>query len=223
MKEEIEQRFAELLESGKQLIKNIPWGSDGSLNYWVRDDNIPSYQEWLSSCANLLRMVAPHDSHFSEECQRLLTHQDMRSGIPATVAQKMFGLVSSAREEWKHGLLRKIEYVVAAETFDEFLDHASLYHKGGKKIEASVLASAVFEDTVKKIAAKNKVASAGQSLEPLIEELVKANILTPVKAKRLKGHAGVRNYALHAEWDKFDIRDVGELINGVREIIENYL
>ncbi len=104
MKEEIEQRFAQLLESGKQLLHRLPWGRDGSLNYWVRDDDIPSNQEWLSSCANLVRLVAYHDSHYSEECQRLITHENMASGIPATVIQKMFGLLSSAYEEWKHGV-----------------------------------------------------------------------------------------------------------------------
>ena len=61
------------------------------------------------------------------------------------------------------------------------------------------------------------------SLEPLIDELVKQNIFTPVKAKRVKSFAGVRNHASHAEWDDFDIRDVGELINGTRELIDTFL
>jgi len=47
--------------------------------------------------------------------------------------------------------------------------------------------------------------------------------ITPVKAKRFKGFSGVRNSALHAEWDQIDIKDVGELINGIREMIEQYL
>ncbi len=49
------------------------------------------------------------------------------------------------------------------------------------------------------------------------------SIFTLVKAKRIKGFARVRNHALHAEWNKFDIKDVGELISGTREIIDNFL
>jgi uncharacterized protein YutE (UPF0331/DUF86 family) len=76
---------------------------------------------------------------------------------------------------------------------------------------------------VKKIAARNNVATAGKTLEPLIDELVTAGVFTPVKAKRVKSHAGVRNYALHAEWNLIDLRDVWELIKGVRSLIEDYL
>ena len=48
-------------------------------------------------------------------------------------------------------------------------------------------------------------------------------MFTPVKGKRVKGFASVRNHSLHAEWDKFDIQDVGELIKGIRELIDQFL
>ncbi len=108
-------------------------------------------------------------------------------------------------------------------SFDSFLDHAAQYHKGNKKIEAAVLGSAVLEDTVKKIAVKYGPNPGGFSLEELIDNLVKAGVITEVKAKRIRSYAGVRNSALHAEWDKFDIQDVGQLIKGTRELIEQFL
>jgi hypothetical protein len=52
---------------------------------------------------------------------------------------------------------------------------------------------------------------------------VQAGVLTQVKAKRVRSFAGVRNHALHAEWDKFDISDVGAMIKGIRELIEEFL
>jgi len=147
----------------------------------------------------------------------------MKQGIASHLVQKMYGVLNAAKTEWDHGLLRKIEYIVIAATFDDFLDHAAAYHRGNKKTESSVLASAVLEDTIKKIARKHNVESSGISLEPLIDELVKVQVFTPLKAKRIKGYAGVRNHALHADWDKFDIRDVGDLIKGTREVIEEFL
>jgi len=104
-----------------------------------------------------------------------------------------------------------------------YFRHASTYHKAGKKIESAVLASAVFEDTIRKISQKNDFSEKGKSLETIIDELTKMNIFTPVKAKRIKGYSAIRNKALHAQWDDFDIRDVGELIKGTRELIETYL
>jgi uncharacterized protein YutE (UPF0331/DUF86 family) len=152
-----------------------------------------------------------------------MENENMRNGIPAQVVTKLLGLLTSAQLEWSSGLLREIDYIIAAETFDDFLDHAVVYHKANKKIEAAVLGSAVFEDTVKKLAVKNGIETKEKTLDPLIDELASEGILTPVKAKRLKAYAGVRNKALHAEWDSFDIKDVGEMISGVRELIEQYL
>jgi len=222
MKEEIENRFAVLLDQGEHLMQCLPRDAH-EIEHFVGRADVPTYQAWLTSVAHLVRLVAWTESYFVEECTRLLTHKSMPNGIGTIVIQKMYGLLLSAREEWNHGLLRQVEYIIAAETFDDFLDHAEHYHKGGKVTEASVLASAVLEDTVKKIAARNNVATAGKTLEPLIDELVTAGVFTPVKAKRVKSHAGVRNHALHAEWNRIDLRDVWELIKGVRSLIEDYL
>ena len=220
MQDKICERFNELLKEGSDLVQKLP---KDPYTLRVSKEEIPRYQSWLSSVSNLIRVVTKEDSYFSEECTRLITHEHMSNGIPPQIIQKMQGLLSSAKEEWSKGLLRKIEYVISAATFDDFLDHAAEYHKGNKKTEASVLASAVLEDTMKKVALKNGIKTDKLSLENLIEELVKKDIFTLVKSKRVKGYAAVRNHALHAEWDKFDIKDVGELINGTREIIEEFL
>jgi hypothetical protein len=184
---------------------------------------MPEFLAWCSSVANLITAIAPSSSPLHKQVSAILEHDDLKNGVPSNVVLQMRGLLASTREEFEHGLLGKLEYIVAAATFDDFLDHAAAYHKGGKKIEASVLASTVLEDTVKKIAGKNSITVAGRSLDPLIDDLVKAGIFTPVKAKRVKSFVAVRNHALHAEWDSFDLRDVGELITGTRDLIEGFL
>ena len=222
MKENIEKRFTELLAIGQKLTNSFPYDEYGP-DYWVEKRRIAKYHQWLISVTNLVNLITPANSIFIAECNRLMNDQEMKDGIPTRVVQQMYGLLNSALEEWKAGLLRKIEYIVVAETFDDFLDHATQYHKGNKKIESSVLASTVLEDTIKKIANRNGIDPKGLSLEPLIDELIKKDIFTPVKGKRVKGFASVRNHSLHAEWDKFDIQDVGELIKGTRELIDQFL
>lgn len=222
MKEDIEKRLSELLTIGQNLVNTLPYDKYGP-TYWVDKRRIVEYQQWLSSAANLIHLIAYSGSTFTEECEKLMNDKETESGIPTRIVQKMRGLLESAQDEWNRGLLRKIEYIIAAETFDDFLDHAISYHKGGKKIESSVLASAVLEDTIKKIAKKNNIAPKGLSLEPLIDELIKQNVFTSVKGKRIKGFASVRNYALHAEWDEFDIKDIGELTKGIRELIDQFI
>jgi hypothetical protein len=219
---DIKARLDSLIQRGTQLNARIPRDQYGP-QYWIREEDLVEFQAWLSSAANVILAVAPSSSPLAQQVVSLLAHPDLKGGISSHLVLQLHGILTAAREEFEHGMLARIEYIVAAATFDDFLDHAADYHKGNKKIEASVLASAVLEDTVKKIAAKSGIAVAGVSLEPLIDELAKAGIFTLVKANRVKGFAAVRNHALHAEWDKFDIRDVGELISGTRELLASFL
>ena len=235
MKGKITDRFSTLIGEGQTLLSAIPplviptdgHGTmkriPGEVACSVNALRIPEYQQWLSSVSNLIHNVAGPDSYFCKECDRLMTGEGAKHSISSLVVQKMFGLLNAAKQEWDHGLLAGIEYIIAGTTFDNFLDHAAKYHRENNKNEASVLASAVLEDTVKKIAQKNGIETSGKTLDPLVDELVKANVFTPVKGKRVKAYAGVRNHALHADWDKFDISDVGQLIEGTRQLIENYL
>jgi uncharacterized protein YutE (UPF0331/DUF86 family) len=120
------------------------------------------------------------------------------------------------------GLLTEVAYQIYAETFDDFLDQAERMHKGGSLEGSSVLAAAVLEDTMKKIAGKNNVQPA-PGLEETINALVAAGVFTGVFAKRVKAWAGVRTAALHARWDELDLKAVGDLIRGTRELISDYL
>jgi uncharacterized protein YutE (UPF0331/DUF86 family) len=234
-KEEITKRFVALIKRGGELLGTlgpaiVRISLDGqkkvdmnSYTYWVPQVRIPDFLAWLTSASSLIRFISLSDAPLVKECDRLMADEDLKKGIPSKIIVYMLGLLKGAKDDWEHGLLGRIEYIVAGATFDNFLDHATEYHKGNKKVEASVLASAVLEDTMKKIATKNGVDTNGKTLDPLIDDLVKANVFTPVKAKSIKAYAGVRNLALHAEWDKFDISDVGKLIAGTKELIENYL
>jgi hypothetical protein len=222
MDQDLQKRCIELIEEGKQIVGQIGY-YESEPEYWYRNSEIAALQAWIASVSNFFRLTATPDTYYHQECARILEDPDLRRGVPFHVVQKLTGLLQSIKVEIERGLLRKAEYLFIATTFDDFLDHASVYHKGGNKIESSVLASAVFEDAIRKIATKNELTEAEKSIEAIIDELTKKNILTPVKAKRLKGYSAIRNSALHAHWDEFDIKDVGELIKGTRELIDTYM
>jgi hypothetical protein len=207
---------------GERLVSGMPREQRG-YKYWLQGEQVAPYSAWLVSCAHLLQIAAPPGSHFVGESTKLLAEINNPAGIMTSTVSKMRGVLQSASSEWTAGLMRSIEYIVAAATFDDFLDHAAEYHKGGKKVEAAVLGSAVFEDAIKRICSKHKIPSAGKTVDPLIDDLTAAGVFTGVKAKRAKAYAGVRNHALHAEWDKFDLKDVGQMVEGVRELIEDHL
>lgn len=216
MQEHVLKRIDELLNQGNAIL-----GSYRDDDYWIKE--ISQAQAWITSAANAILQIAPPKSFYHAEMDRLATHENLKGGIPLTVFEKVVGVLRSVRDEANSGLLAKLEYQVFATAFDDFLDHAAAFHRSGKVKEAAILVSAVLEDTVKRIAQKNGVGSSGASLEPLIDQLVHAEVFTTVKAKRIKSYAGVRNSALHAEWDKLDLKDIGQAIEGVRELLDDYL
>ena len=214
-----QNRCKELIQRGKTLTSRAIRMQNSS-HYYFDTQSTPELQAWVASVANLFRIIATPDTYFHQESERILQDADMRRGVPYHVVQKLLGLLDSVLEEIQNGLLKKAEYIFVASTFDDFLDHAEEYHKAGKKIESAVLSSAVFEDSVRKLSTKSGVKEASVALDALIDALVKLNVITPVKAKRIKGYSAIRNKALHAQWNDFDIRDVGEMIKGTREILE---
>jgi uncharacterized protein YutE (UPF0331/DUF86 family) len=216
MQEQVLARIDELISQGQSLARRY-----SQEDYWVKE--ITPAQSWMASAANAILQIVPPGSFYRLEVDRLTTHEGLKTGIPTTVLEKVLGVLLSVRAEAQTGLLAKLEYQVFATAFDDFLDHASSFHKSGKAKEAAILVSAVLEDTLKRIATKNGISPEGLTLEPLIDEISKSGVFTTVKAKRMKSYAGVRNSALHAEWDKLDLKDIGNTIEGVRELLDDYL
>jgi hypothetical protein len=191
MKEDITNRFEMLINQGQDLIGSlgpelVSISGDGnksydhdSYEYWVPQRSVPEFRSWLTSSSNLIHCVVPSENHLAKECDSIMADKELKQGVPSNALVLMLGLLKGIKNEWDDGFLGRIEYIIAGATFDDFLDSADGYHKGNRKIESSILASAVLEDTVKKIAQKNGLTTAGKTLDPLIDELVKAAVLYP--------------------------------------------
>jgi hypothetical protein len=209
--EEIGKRFEELIREGKQWAGRVV----SSSSYYV--DN--AAYGWLTSAANLVETVTQGRGTYAAQAQALLEHEHLKSGVPSQCVVKMGAILIALQTDWAKGLVREIEYLISAENFDAFLDHAENFHRGGHARESGVLVSIVFEDAIRKLAKKHKV-DPNADVELLIDEIAKAGAVTPVMARRLKGGpAALRNKALHAKWKEFDIKDTGEAIRTTRELL----
>ena len=222
MKEKIIERFDELIAQGHEFVSIIGRDERGRPYYYINKNKLPEYQAWLSSSINFIESIVPENSNYSKEYKSIMSVENLQHGIPSHVIQKTLGILISIKNELSKGFLQKIEYIYVAETFDNFLEHADKYHRSNKKIEASVLASFVLEDIMKKIAKKNSIDS-NRTLDPIIDDLKKAGVFNTPKAKRIKSYADIRNKAFHANWEEFDVKDIGDMIEGIRLLIEDYL
>lgn len=224
--EAIDRRFRALIDEGNQHVTN-----HFSKTLGVTMDTRLAHG-WTTAALNLIYVVTRGRGPYFEQAQKTADFDggvtlDGKPFAPVIVtsgrAVRMHGILINVYEDWQTGLLRQFEYIVSAENFDQFLQHAEQYHRGGKHMESGVLVSTVFEDSLKKVAKRNGIDPAGLSSQEVIDRLRDADVITPVHARRLEESAALRNKALHAEWNEFDLRDVGSVLRTVNDLIQQHL
>jgi hypothetical protein len=177
---------------------------------------------WITSATNIVHLIclqpsSPYRARTEKIAARsggFCAHNQV-----GEIASVLAALLTDAQQ----GLITSIADHARAEIFDDFLDHAIAYAKQKKKNESGVIAGVVFEDSIRRICRKHEIDDKDVSLDNLISELSKREVLSATKAKRARAAAHVRTKATHAQWDEFDIKDVDSCIEFSREIIANEL
>jgi hypothetical protein len=93
-----------------------------------------------------------------------------------------------------------------------------------------ILAGAVLEKALRKLCDEHQPPIATvdgngnpKTLNPLIDDLKKANVFNELKAKQLRAWADIRNKSAHGQFDQFKRTDVEQMIAGVRTFLADYL
>ncbi len=81
----------------------------------------------------------------------------------------------------------------------------------------------MFEDTIRRICRTLEIGENGVSLETLIADLARRDVLTALKAKRARAAAGLRTSAAHARWEEFEPGEVTPVIQFTKELISAHL
>ncbi len=215
-------RINDLIKQGMPIS---PAGKKGSALTFEETQAIPG---WMASANHAVELTCGGTLNaYGAMCRKIDTRYSAASfeGLYEVSAKSecvgaMISVLENLLSDVEAGLIASIEDRVRAETFDDFLDHAEKYHKEGRKV-SGILAGVVFEDTIRNIA-KRHGADTGR-LDTTIDGLVKKNVITGTEAKRAKAAAHVRNKATHADWDEFELTDVGATIKFTRELIATHL
>ena len=153
----IEARFAELLAKGTQLVEQFD--NDYPVAWYERPDCIA----WQLSAVNPLEVALPSSSRRLQQARCLVANAD-ETIYPNRLAN-LLGVLNSAHAEWSRGLLLDLEFRFVGPAFEEFLRHATDYLGSGRKMESAILASAVLEDTVKKVCRKFSIDHSDKELD----------------------------------------------------------
>ena len=216
-------RIKVLIEQG------IPLSPVGKKGYALLFEEVQAIAGWLTSAMHAVELVVGYSSNaYTRQCISVSVKYET-SDLDKVNAERtksecvgaMVSVLESLLADVEAGLISSLEDRVRAETFDDFLDHAEQYLKGGRHKESGVIAGVVFEDTIRRIAQNNEIAA--RDLDAIISALVKGGAITATKAKRARSAAHVRTKATHADWDEFDLEDVNGTISFTRELITAHL
>lgn len=219
LNERIDAKFQEILEEGKKMLAIHPisngmggFKSDRGLEY--------NYNKLFVSALNLIEKTCGKDSSYYVKLEDLYTKYQTRTyHIP-----KFVGIIESAYEDLKLGLLEDTRALITAEVFVDFMEQAEYLLSNGYKLPAAVLARAVLEDSLRILCKENGIALSGRpKLDKMNADLTKKNVYNRNVQKQVTAWSGIGNSAAHGRPNEFSDSDVRNMINGIVTFNATYL
>ncbi len=99
---------------------------------------------------------------------------------------------------------------------------------GGYKDAAAVMIGAVLEDSLRKLADKNRISTVNANgrpltIDPLNVNLARANVYGPLVQKQVTTWADLRNSAAHGHYIKYDEGQVKQMLLFVQKFCSDHL
>ncbi|HEC19380.1 MAG TPA: DUF4145 domain-containing protein [Gammaproteobacteria bacterium] len=181
-------------------------GSNVSAEFWC---------SWATSAQNLIKAVfgegSPHYQNFKEL-------YDDCSGYDYGV-RALQGLFRSAKEDFEGGYVFNVDLRVSGEVFGDFVVMAKHALSEGHKDVAVVLASAALEDTLKRFAASKGLSVTSSTMTEVVNALKSNGLVSGAQKSLLDAMPKIRNYAMHADWEKISEPDVNSIIGFVEQFL----
>ncbi|WP_229467566.1 DUF4145 domain-containing protein [Massilia sp. Mn16-1_5] len=173
------------------------------------------WQGWATSAQSLLRAV------FGDSGQHYInftaTYNDCKGYAYEILA--MFDILNSAKEDFEGGYVFNVDLRVSGEVFGDFVGLARTALNEGHKDVAAVLACAALEDALKRYAAAKGLGVEEKAMADVINALKGAGLVAGAQKAMLDRMPTIRNYALHANWEKISEPDVGSVIGFVEQFL----
>jgi hypothetical protein len=203
----IQTRFAEL----EKAMTSVCLRKDEEGSY-VDDE---SWQKWSTSVLNLLHTAFGQDSvHFNN----FKTIHDKFDGYPSNL-ESARGVFRAAKEDFDGGYVFSLEQAVSGEIFGDFVALAKQSLADGHKDVAAVLACAALEDALKRFARVNGLSVDDGVMQQVVSALKSKGLVSGAQKSLLDAMPKIRDYSMHANWNKITAPDVSSVIGFVEQFL----
>jgi len=212
--EKLTDRLNHLIEVGEEVLKtkHVP---ESAIYSYVKGD--PFYQ-WQAGALSFLRAVfgdnSTHFQGFQQRCRGPLYDDALRGQ----------SILKAAKEDIEGGYLKKLEDLVAADIFTDFLEMAEYLLEEGYKDPAASLIVAVLEDGLRKIAKNNGIMlKSKENISSLNKKIADAKIYNRLVQKQVEVWNEIRDNADHGKFSEYNADSVQEMYSDVRHFLGEYL
>ena len=210
-------RLDNLIEIGEKVLATRRSGSSPGI---IAPDYVDSalFQQWRTSSLAFLDAVLGHNSvHYRE------FENHCKSARPGDAGQGT-GILRAAKEDIEGGYLQKVETLVSASIFSDFLEMADHLLDNGYKDPAASLIGAVLEDGLRRICVNNGITlKTKEDISSLNQKLAQNHVYNPLQQKQIQVWNDIRNNADHCHFDQYKSDNVKDMLEGVQKFLSNYL
>lgn len=201
--------------------RSTPYTQAAALKRGEREVPVPiSASAMGSAVLAAIERNAPHPSYVQAA-------REIGGGGVATTAtaDRLLGILASVRQDIEAGYIRTLEDRARGAVFHDFLEMAEHVLATIHAAPAAVLAGAVMEQHVRKLAGlheRNALVTAKgrpRAFEDLITDLARPGVIHESERKLLAAWYGQRTDAAHGHFAKSNDREVQRMIEGVREFV----
>jgi len=214
--ESILGRLDSLIRMGERVLATKYDEHVGIMIYSGRVD-AGLFQQWRTSSLAFLNTLPSEYIYYREfegSCKDS-SYDDTQLGV---------AILRAAKEDIEGGYLQKVEALVSASVFSDFLEMAEHLLGNGYKDPAASLIGAVLEDGLRRICGNNNITvKSDDNISSLNQKLADKGVYNRLKQREIEVWNKLRDYADHGHFDQYRPDDVSDMLKGVRGLLSDYL
>jgi len=179
--------------------------------------NAGLFQQWRTSSLAFLNILPSeyiYRHEFEGNCKDS-SYDDAEQGV---------AVLRAAREDIEGGYLQKVEMLVSASVFSDFLGMAEHLLDNGYKDPSASLIGAVLEDGLRRICNNNNLTvKSDDNISSLNQKLADKDIYNRLRQKEIEVWNKLRDYADHGHFGEYKADDVKNMLAEVGNFLTNYL
>lgn len=189
----------------------------------LRHDSEEEQIEIITSMVAAIERLSPQGSYY---ITGLLNANKVYGLERYEAIPSLVGIIKALKTAYESGYLHKIEELIHADLFSNFLEMGEYLLNDGYKDPAAVIIGGVLEEHLRRLCIKHSititVAGRPKKAELMNSELAKANVYNVLDQKSVTAWLDLRNKAAHSKYSEYTQEQVQIMLLGIRNFASRF-